>query len=326
MTRTFAVVLAAGKGTRMQSEQPKVLHHVCGKPMVQHVIDQLQNMSVERILTVVGHKADMIKQQLGSFSEYAFQPEQLGTAHAVKMCQSKLEKQQGSTLILTGDTPLITEKTLRYCLDHHQRTNAAATILTMTPDDPSGYGRIVRNKQNQVERIVEHKDATEEQLQLHEVNSGIFCFDNTLLFQALEKVSTDNKQQEYYLPDVIEILKREGEVISAFPAEHTEECFGINDRTQLNEAAEICQKRIIDFHQHRNVTISDPSTTLIEAEVTIGPHTNIEPRTSLRGRTQIGADCTVGPDVDLINYKVTDRTHIHHSPIKDDTHAKPYVH
>ncbi|WP_051302608.1 sugar phosphate nucleotidyltransferase [Salibacterium aidingense] len=324
MTQTFAVVLAAGKGTRMQSELPKVLHHVCGKPMVQHVIEQLQDMAVERILTVVGHKAEMIEKQLGSSSEYACQAEQLGTAHAVKMCQTKLEEEQGSTLILTGDTPLITEQTLRKCLDHHHRANAAATILTMVPEDPSGYGRIVRDKRGQVARIVEHKDAAEEQLQIQEVNSGIFCFDNTLLFQALEQVSTDNKQQEYYLPDVIEILKRMGETISAFPAEDTEECFGINDRTQLAQAEEICQRRIMEHHRRRDVVITDPSSTLIEAGVAIGRHTIIEPRTRLRGHTQIGEGCKIGPDVDLIDYKAADHTHVHHS--SSNSHAEPYVH
>ncbi|MDQ0300160.1 bifunctional UDP-N-acetylglucosamine pyrophosphorylase/glucosamine-1-phosphate N-acetyltransferase [Salibacterium salarium] len=325
MAQTFAVVLAAGKGTRMQSDLPKVLHKVCGKPMVQHVIDQLQFISADRIFTVVGHKSEMIKQQLDTSSEFAYQKEQLGTAHAVKMCQKQLADQQGSTLIITGDTPLITGKTLRKCLEYHRSSNSAATILTMVPDDPSGYGRIVRDKNGQVERIVEHKDATKEQTAIHEVNSGIFCFDNNLLFHALDQVSTDNQQQEYYLPDVIEILKRQGKKISAVSAENVEESFGINDSSQLAHVEEIYQTRIMEYHRQNGVTITDPSSTSIEAGVTIGKHTVIEPRTQLRGTTQIGEYCIVGPNVDLIDFKATDQTKIPNSPSNDDTHTIPYV-
>ncbi|MBM7572971.1 sugar phosphate nucleotidyltransferase [Aquibacillus albus] len=325
MNQTFAIVLAAGKGTRMKSDLPKVLHDVCGEPMVQHVIDQLKRISIDRIITVVGHQSEMIKQQLGSSLEYAHQEEQLGTAHAVKMCHKKLADQQGSTLIITGDTPLITEQTLRKCLEHHCSTNSAATILTMFPEDPAGYGRIVREKNGEVIRIVEHKDASEEEQLIHEVNSGIFCFDNYLLFQALEKVSTNNQQHEYYLPDVIEILKRQGGKISATNVDNAEEGLGINDRSQLARAEKIYQKRIIEYHRRNGVTIIDPSSTFIEVGVSIGKGTVIKPRTHLKGNTQIGDNRIVGPDIGLWDYKSINLTKYQNSSTTNDVSAMPYV-
>ncbi|WP_163536198.1 sugar phosphate nucleotidyltransferase [Gracilibacillus sp. YIM 98692] len=325
MNQTFAVVLAAGKGTRMKSDLPKVLHDVCGKPMVQHVIDQLQRISMDRIITVIGHQSEMIKQHLGPSLEYAYQEEQLGTAHAVKMCHEQLADQQGSTLIITGDTPLITEKTLRKCLEHHRTTNAAATILTMLPEDPSGYGRIIRDEKGQVLRIVEHKDASEKEREVREVNSGIFCFDNKLLFRALEQVSTNNQQQEYYLPDVIEILKHQGEKISATSVYDIEEGLGINNPEQLAHAKDILQKRIIEYHTSNGVTVMEPSSTYIEAEVKIGKNTVIEPRTELKGNTKIGDNCIVGPDIRLWNYTSINIQKQQDSSKTDDKSVMSYV-
>ncbi|WP_051254754.1 bifunctional UDP-N-acetylglucosamine diphosphorylase/glucosamine-1-phosphate N-acetyltransferase GlmU [Halobacillus kuroshimensis] len=325
MSETFAVVLAAGKGTRMKSDLPKVLHKVCGKPMVEHVIDQLKHLSIDEIVTVVGHQSERIQEQLGSTVDYAYQAEQLGTAHAVKMSHEQLGHREGSTLIITGDTPLISSGTLADCLELHQETNAAATILTMQPDDPAGYGRIIRNEQGQVERIVEEKDASEQERAVNEVNSGIFCFDNQLLFEALDLVSTDNEQGEYYLPDVVEVLQRKGERISAARMPDVEEGLGINDRTQLAKAEKILQKRIIEFHMENGVTIIDPFSTYIGADVTIGIDTVIEPRTHLRGKTKIGTNCIIGPDVDLENYEAADRTKVKNFSRTNDISSLPYV-
>ncbi|UOQ84290.1 sugar phosphate nucleotidyltransferase [Gracilibacillus salinarum] len=325
MNQTFAVILAAGKGTRMKSELPKVLHDVCGQSMVEHVIDRLQRISMDRIITVVGHQSELIKQHLGESLEYAHQEEQLGTAHAVQMCREKLHDQQGSTLIITGDTPLITEQTLQKCLEHHRQTEAAATILTMHPEDPAGYGRIIRDEHGQVVRIVEHKDATEKEREVNEVNTGIFCFDNQLLFKALDQVSTNNKQQEYYLPDVIEILKDQDEIISAAAVYDIEEGLGVNDTEQLAHAKDILQKRIIDYHQANGVTITDPSSTYIEAEVTIGKNTVIEPRTQLKGNTKIGDNCIVGPDIRLWNYTSINIQKQQDSAEADDQSVMSYV-
>lgn len=325
MSQTNAVVLAAGKGTRMKSDLPKVLHKVCGKPMVEHVIDQLNHLSIDQIVTVVGHQKERVQEQLGSSVDFAHQVEQLGTAHAVKTCHELLGHQEGATLIITGDTPLISSETLAKCLDLHRETKSAATILTMLPEDPTGYGRIIRNEAGEVERIVEEKDASEEERAVNEVNSGIFCFDNRLLFEALDLVSTDNEQGEYYLPDVIEVLKSKGERISAISVQDVEEGLGINNRSQLAKAEKILQKRIIEHHMENGVTIIDPLSTYIEADVTIGADTVIEPRTHLRGKTQIGENCIIGPDVDLEDYKAKDRTKVQNSSRTNDVTAMPYV-
>ncbi|MCA0971408.1 bifunctional UDP-N-acetylglucosamine diphosphorylase/glucosamine-1-phosphate N-acetyltransferase GlmU [Halobacillus litoralis] len=325
MDQTFAIVLAAGKGTRMKSDLPKVLHHVCGKPMVEHVTDQLKNASVDRIVTVVGHQSERVKGQIGPSSDFAYQAEQLGTAHAVQTCSEQLADEQGATLIITGDTPLITEQTLRNVLGHHRKTKASATVLTMKPEDPTGYGRIIRDAQGEVERIVEDKDATDEERLVQEVNTGIFCFDNRLLFQTLKEISTDNEQKEYYLPDAIEILRAKGETTSAVEVLDLDEGLGINDRTQLAKAEAILQKRVIEGHMENGVTIIDPASTYIEADVEIGRDTVIEPRTHLRGKTEIGEHCIVGPDVDLLDYEAKDRTKIQNVSRTNDLSAMPYV-
>ncbi|UOQ46537.1 bifunctional UDP-N-acetylglucosamine diphosphorylase/glucosamine-1-phosphate N-acetyltransferase GlmU [Halobacillus salinarum] len=321
----FAVILAAGKGTRMKSDLPKVLHTICGQPMVQHVIDQLTATGVKEIITIVGHQSEMVKNKIGPSVHYAFQEEQLGTAHAVKMSSSLLEDKKGTTLVITGDTPLITSETLERCFDYHEESKAAATVITMSPEDPSGYGRIVRNDQGGVERIVEHKDADEKELQIQEVNTGIFCFDNELLFASLEQVSSDNSQGEYYLPDVIEILKEQGRKIAAIGVHNLEEGFGINDRTQLARAEKILQKRILVGHMKNGVTIIDPDSTYIETEVTIGKDTVIQPHSYLRGHTRIGEKCVIGPNVDLIDYRCDHNTKIQNFSMTNDISAIPYV-
>ncbi len=323
MRSTYAVVLAAGKGTRMKSDLPKVLHPVCGKPMVEHITDHLKNLNMNEIVTVVGHKKEMIQNQLGTSVQYAVQEEQLGTAHAVKMSEEQLGDKEGTTLIITGDTPLITEQTLDYLLEHHHQTSAAGTILTMLPEDPSGYGRIVRNASGNVKRIVEQKDASEDEKEIQEVNTGIFCFDNNLLFSALQEVDSDNNQSEYYLPDVIEILQKKGHIISASVMNDVEEGLGINDRIQLSNAEQIMQKRILEAHMKNGVSIIDPKTTFIEADVVIGRDTVIEPRTHLRGQTRIGEHCVIGPDVDLLDYKVQDQMKIHNFSMTNDVCSIP---
>lgn len=318
MERTYAVVLAAGKGTRMKSDLPKVLHPVCGKPMVEHITDLLRDLQMNEIVTVVGHKSEMVQEQLGESVTYAHQSEQLGTAHAVQMSADQLAHQEGTTVIITGDTPLITSNTVQNLIDHHRETNAAATILTMLPEDPTGYGRIVRNKNGNVERIVEQKDATPEEQSIGEVNTGIFCFDNKLLFQSLNQVGTNNNQSEYYLPDVIEILKEQGYTISATSTEDVAEGLGVNDRIQLAKAEEIMQQRIIERHMKNGVSFIDSSSSYVEADVKIGQDTLIEPRAHIRGKSVIGSYCVIGPDVDLKDLEVRDKTRVQNFSMTND--------
>lgn len=322
MSKIHAVVLAAGQGTRMKSKLYKVLHPVCGKPMVQHVVDTLAEMRVEDVVVVVGHGADAVRATLSDRVTYALQQEQLGTAHAVSQAVPFLEDKHGTTFILYGDVPLLSSETLTSLLEYHLQQQAAATVLTATLADPTGYGRIIRDDAGDVLRIVEHKDATQEERAIREINTGIYCFDNQKLLTALAQVKNDNAQGEYYVTDCVGILREAGEKVAAFVAVDPDETMGVNDRAQLSEAEAYMRKRINVRHMKNGVTIIDPASTYIEADVTIGQDTVIQPGTHLRGRTIIGADCVIGPQADLTDVQVDDGVAISYSVLVDSLVAK----
>ncbi|MED4533449.1 bifunctional UDP-N-acetylglucosamine diphosphorylase/glucosamine-1-phosphate N-acetyltransferase GlmU [Metabacillus fastidiosus] len=330
MDKRYAVILAAGRGTRMRSSLYKVLHPVCGKPMVQHVIDQISQLSIDKIITVVGHGAEKVKAELGESCEYALQTEQLGTAHAVMQAGAALENLDGTTIVICGDTPLITADTMSALLKHHKETNAKATILTAKADDPTGYGRIVR-ADGSVKKIVEHKDANADELQLTEINTGTYCFDNKELFKALKKVSNNNVQGEYYLPDVIEILKNEGETVSAYQTNSFDETLGVNDRIALSQAEKIMRERINKLHMKNGVSLIDPDSTYISADAVIGEDTVIYPGTMIMGETEIGSNCTIGPHTEIKDCKILNGTTIrqsvsHDSEIGNNVAIGPFAH
>lgn len=331
MTNIFAVILAAGQGTRMKSKLYKVLHPVCGKPMVEHVVDNIQSLNVNRIVTIVGHGADKVKEQLGDKSEYVLQAEQLGTAHAVRQAESILGSLEGTTLVVCGDTPLIRPETLESLFEHHQKQNAKATILTAIAENPTGYGRVIRDANGQVAQIVEQKDASPDQLLVKEINTGTYCFDNKALFEALKLVKNENAQSEYYLPDVIEILQQKGEIVSAFSCDSFDETLGVNDRVALSQAEEIMRARINEMHMRNGVTIINPLTTHISADAVIGRDTIIKPGVIIEGNTVIGEDCIIGPNSNIVNSRIGDRSTVQNSVVTnsivgEDTAVGPFAH
>lgn len=301
MKKVMAIVLAAGQGKRMKSKLYKVMHPVSGKPMVGHVLDTVKEAASERTVVVVGHGAEMVKSYLGDTAEFVLQEQQLGTGHAAQQAEKLLGQEDGVTIVICGDTPLVEASTLRAMLDLHEASGAAATILSASFENPAGYGRIIRGEDGTVLRIVEHKDCTPEEAKVREINTGTYCFDNRKLFTALSKVTNQNAQGEYYLTDVIGLLKEAGEVVQGYCTEDTAEAIGVNDRVALAEAERFMRERINRKHLLNGVTLIDPASTYIEAGVQIGSDTIIYPGTVLRGSTVIGEDCVIGPSADMTN-------------------------
>lgn len=309
----FSIVLAAGKGKRMKSKLYKVLHPVCGKPMVGHVLDVLEGLNASKNIVIVGHGAEAVMEYVGSRAEFVLQEQQLGTGHAVLQAAPLLQEQDGMTLVVCGDTPLIRQETLQRMLELHQGAGAAVTVLTAKPEDPTGLGRVVRDGSGHVTAIVEQKDCTPDQAAIREINTGTYCFDNRKLFEALGKVTNQNAQGEYYLTDVIAILKGEGHVVTAHCTEDLAEAIGVNDRVVLSEAEQAMRQRIVKSHMLNGVTVIDPASTYIDKDVRIGADTVLLPGTSLKGRTVVGEDCVIGPAADITDSTVGNGTHIKHS-------------
>ena len=313
----MGIVLAAGQGKRMKSKLYKVLHPVCGKPMVGHVVTVLEQIETSRKVVVVGHGAESVKAYLGDRAEYALQEQQLGTGHAVLQAKDLLGNEDGLTLVLYGDTPLVTAESVQEMIRMHQEKGAAATVMTAIFDNPFGLGRIVRDAQGRVSRIVEQKDCNAEEREIKEINSGMYCFTNRKLFEALGKVTNHNAQQEYYLTDVIGILVNEGDIVEAYCTPEAMETLGVNDRVALSEAEQLMRDRINRRHMLNGVTLIDPANTYIEADVQIGSDTVVLPGSVLKGNTVIGEDCVIGPQADITDSTLGNQIEVKHSVISE---------
>ena len=324
-----AIILAAGKGTRMKSKYPKVIHKVCGKEMVNHVIDVSKKSGVKDIVAILGHGCDVVKEKLPTDTMIAMQTEQLGTGHAVKMAKDYI-KDEDTIVVLCGDTPLIKEETLKRLFDYHLENEYHTTVLTTEVDNPTGYGRIIRDENQDLLKIVEQKDANEEEKLVKEINSGIYCFNGKSLRESLDLLDNNNAQGEYYLTDTIQIMRNKGLKVGAYNGSTIEELMGVNSRVELSRAEDIMRKRINETHMVNGVTIIDTNSTYIEADVQIGNDTIVYPGAMLRGNTIIGSNCIVGMNSNITNSKIGDYTEIENSTIIDsivgeNTNIGPYA-
>ena len=321
MANLTAVILAAGKGTRMKSKLPKVLHKVGGHPMLEHVMDAAEAAGCRDNVVVIGHGAELVRELVGDRARIALQAEQLGTGHAVLQAADTLKDFTGTVMILCGDTPLLEADELQKFYAEHVKSGAAATVMSALMDDPFGYGRILRDANGDVAGIVEQKDASEEQKQIKEINTGNYCVEAPLLFEVLRTLGNDNAQGEYYLTDVLAKLRAMGKKVGGVITADSEMIMGVNSRRQLAEAESVMRRRIAERHMDDGVTIMDPASTFIEKSVKIAPDTVIYPNTWLQGATVIGEDCEIGPNVRLENVKVADGcrvefTHVHDCEVK----------
>lgn len=323
MANLTAVILAAGKGTRMKSKLPKVLHKVGGHPMLEHVMDAAEAAGCRDNVVVIGHGAELVRELVGDRARIALQAEQLGTGHAVLQAADTLKDFTGTVMILCGDTPLLEAEELEKFYAEHVKSGAAATVMSALMDDPFGYGRILRDANGDVAGIVEQKDASEEQKQIKEINTGNYCVEAPLLFEVLRTLGNDNAQGEYYLTDVLAKLRAMGKKVGGVITVDSEMIMGVNSRRQLAEAESVMRRRIAERHMDDGVTIMDPASTFIEKSVKIAPDTVIYPNTWLQGATVIGEDCEIGPNVRLENVKVADGcrvefTHVHDCELRSE--------
>jgi bifunctional UDP-N-acetylglucosamine pyrophosphorylase/glucosamine-1-phosphate N-acetyltransferase len=332
------LVLAAGAGTRMRSDTPKVLHTLAGRSMLAHALHSVAKAAPGHLVVLLGHDRDRVAPAVAELADelgrpilIAVQEEQLGTGHAVRCALSALPEDYTGTVVVTyGDVPLLDADTLAGLIAAHNAESASATMLTTTLPDPTGYGRIVRTQDGEVLEIVEQADASPSQLAITEVNAGVYAFDIAALRSALSRLQPHNAQQELYLTDVVSILRSDGEIVRARHVDDSALVAGVNDRVQLAELGAELNRRIVAAHQRAGVTITDPATTWIDVDVTIGRDTVVHPGTQLLGTTQVGSRCQIGPDTTLTDVVVGDeaavvRTHGGQSTIGDGAAVGPFA-
>lgn len=331
-TQVAAVILAAGKSTRMKSKTPKALHPLLGRSLLDWVLKAVKDAGVQRTVLVVGHQAEQVQEAVGAECEFAVQAVQNGTGRAVQCAEELLGQWRGPLLVLPGDAPLISADLLRALVEEHARTNAAATLLTAKIDESGSYGRIVRDAATgDIQKIVEARDATPEQLEIREINTSVYAFDPAKIFAALRQITPQNAQGEYYLTDAIALLSGQGEIIRSVVSTDADIVRGVNNRAELAELTSMLQARVHQRHLLDGVTILDPLTTFIEDTVKIGQDTVIHPYTVLSGVTDIGQDCVIGPgarisDSQIGNGVAVRDSYIIASTVGDRTRVGPYAH
>lgn len=316
------LILAGGKGKRMKSDLPKVLHKVCGKEMINHVIDVMRKADFQDVNVIIGKGADQVKAATKDRNiTYSFQGEQLGTGHAVMCAKDFLKDKDGIVAIFAGDAPLISDETVKKFIKFHEQGKYKATLLTSILEHPDGYGRIIRNSEDCVEKIVEHKDCSSEELTIKEVNAAMYCFDIKTLLRGLDKIKNDNAQKEYYLTDMIEIIRASGEKVGAIPI-NFEETLGVNSRVQLSEVESIMRKRINNRHMENGVTIIDPNCTYIGEDVQIERDTIIYPGNVIEGLSVIKKGCILYPNSRIVDSIIDDNVIIQSSVILESKIGK----
>ncbi|NLC42442.1 MAG: bifunctional UDP-N-acetylglucosamine diphosphorylase/glucosamine-1-phosphate N-acetyltransferase GlmU [Erysipelothrix sp.] len=324
----YAIVLAAGKGTRMKTSLNNVMHEITGKPMIGHLNDRLEKLEVQSTHVVVGYQKVHIMNYLGNRVQYAIQSEQLGTGHAVQMV-SDLKDKKGKTILLYGDVPLILPETMENLFE--QADNSDMVILTAELDDPGMYGRIVRGKLGEVQKIVEYRDASESEKHLQEINTGIYCFDNELLFKYLGDLTNDNSQGEYYITDLVEMFAKNHHSIKTIRVSDIDEVMGINDRLQLAKASAWLQEHVNCHWMSEGVTLIDPKNTYISTDAQIGQDTIIYPNVMIRGKSVIGEDTIIHSGSVITNsvvgnHCVIESSKIIDSEVRNDVSVGPNAH
>lgn len=292
----LAVVLAAGKGTRMKSNKSKLVHKIYGKELVKRVVETAKKSDIQEVITIVGYKKEQVQLVLGESVKYAYQEEMLGTGHAVLQAESYLKDKHGKVVVLNGDVPIIRSETIKKLINKSIKNKEYATVLTAIYDNPNGYGRIIRDDGGNVKEIVEEKDATEEQRKIQEINSGIYCFDIQELLKALKELKPNNAQGELYLTDVVKIMNEKGLKTGAVIVKDNTEILGVNDRMQLELLTKVLRMRINQYHMQNGVTIEDMNNTYIYDDVEIGVDTVIHPNTTIKNDVIIGENCEIGPN------------------------------
>lgn len=314
----------------MKSDLPKGMHRVCGAPILEYIVRAMVELGIEKPILVVGHGGDSIVQYFGERCQYVWQTEQLGTGHAAQMAAPLLPRDETTVLLTPGDTPLLEAIHLRQLLTKHQSVNASATVASFLLDDPTGYGRVVRGPSGEVTGIVEHKDATDEERTIQEVNSAVYAFAASDLLSALQCLKSDNAQGEFYLTDVIRDLSSQDRTVQSEVVSPPDAFRGVNDRWQLAEAAELKQKAILRRHAESGVTIADPRSTFIELDVAIGRDSIVLPNTTLEGKTTIGERCEIGPNTRIQDSQIGNEvevlmSHLRKARMADGTRCGPFA-